>query len=70
MSTPAPSPPPTPPPPPGPSTPPPPAGPKRTQIVPLDPDSPAGRAATDALSEVLADILLAIRRRQTAGRAA
>lgn len=55
-------PPPPPPPPPGPR---PPAGPGRV-IVPLDPDSPEGRAAAEALSQVLAEIQLAIWRRERA----
>lgn len=39
-------------------------------IGPLDPDSPAGQAATEALSQVLADIQVAIWQREAAARAA
>lgn len=35
-------------------------------VQPLDPDTPAGRAAAEALSQTLADILVAIRRREQA----
>lgn len=44
------------------------------RITPLDPDSPGGRAASESLSQALAEILVAIRRREaqanTARRAA
>ncbi len=61
--------PPTPPPPGGPSTPPPPPGPK--QVTPLDPNSPAGLAAAESLSQALAEIQVAIwQRRRAMGRAA
>lgn len=60
---------PTPPPPSGPANPPRPAGPR--QVVPLDPDSPAGRAAAESLSQALAEIQVAIwQRRRVAERAA
>lgn len=59
---------PTNPPPGGPSTPPPPGGPK--QIVPLDPDSPAGRAAAESLSQALAEIQVSIWQRTRERRAA
>lgn len=50
----------------GPSTPPPPGGPRLPRVTPLDPDSPAGRAAAEALSQVLAEIQVAIWRRSVA----
>ncbi|NBE80348.1 hypothetical protein [Micromonospora rubida] len=59
-------------PPSGPSQPPRPSGPKLPQtythplVTPLDPDSPEGLAAAEALSEVLADIWVAILRRRAA----
>ncbi|MGW1059312.1 hypothetical protein [Micromonospora rubida] len=37
-------------------------------VTPLDPDSPEGQAATEALSEVLADIWVAILRRRAAAK--
>ena len=52
----------------GPSTPPPPGGPRK--VTPLDPDSPAGRAAAEALSQALAEIQVAIWRREAAERRA
>lgn len=54
-------------PPSGPHTPTPPTGPKK--VVPLEPDSPAGRAAAEALSQALAEIQVAIWRREAAARA-
>lgn len=54
-------------PPAGPSTPPPPPGPR---VVPLDPDSPAGRECAERLSAVLAEIRVAIAAREYAGRTA
>jgi hypothetical protein len=53
-------------PPSGPVTPPPPSGPRTPQITPLDPDSEAGRQAAEALSQVLAEIQVAIWRRKAA----
>lgn len=55
-------------PPAGPVTPPPPSGPRHPQIVPLDPDSPGGRAVARELTEVLAQIRanIAARRRAAA----
>lgn len=37
----------------------PPTGPGRKVVTPIDPESPGGRAAADALSQVLAEILVA-----------
>lgn len=54
-------------PPSGPTTPTPPSGPPK--ITPLDPDTPAGKAAAAALSQVLAEISISIRRREAAARA-
>lgn len=51
-------------PPSGPHTPTAPSGP-RERIAPLDPDSDAGQAAADALSQALAEIHLAIARRRS-----
>lgn len=54
----------------GPVTPPPPSGPRTGKaITPIDPNSPGGRAAAEALSEVLAEILVAIWRRRSTSRA-
>lgn len=39
------------------------------RVTPLDPDSPAGRAAGESLSQALAEILVAIERRERAGQA-
>ncbi|MEV1331509.1 hypothetical protein AB0J20_18250 [Micromonospora costi] len=36
----------------------------RKEITPLDPDSPAGKAAAEALSQALAEIYVAIDRRR------
>ena len=47
----------------GPSTPPPPGGPRKP-IVPLDPNTDAGRAAAEAISQALAEIQVAIWRRE------
>jgi hypothetical protein len=60
-------------PPSGPHTPPPPSGPRipkhtHPRVKPLDPDSPEGQAATEALSAVLGDIYLAILRRRAAAQ--
>ncbi|PZF98515.1 hypothetical protein [Micromonospora deserti] len=49
----------------GPSTPPPPSGPRKP-IKPIDPDSPGGRAAAEALSQVLAEIHVAVAQRRAA----
>ncbi|MEV7268440.1 hypothetical protein AB0N38_33275 [Micromonospora aurantiaca] len=49
----------------GPSTPPPPGGPRKP-IKPIDPNSPGGRAAAEALSQVLAEILVAKMQRRAA----
>lgn len=59
-------------PPAGPHTPPPPSGPKRPTVQPLDPDTPAGRAAADAISQALAEIQVAVWQRaaRERGRAA
>ncbi|MEU4772928.1 hypothetical protein [Micromonospora sp. NPDC023644] len=46
-----------------------PSGPRK-QITALDPDSPAGQAAAESLSQALAEILLAVKRRRQAGTAA
>ena len=54
-------------PPAGPHTPHPPSGP-REPIPQLDPDSAAGREATEALSQVLAEIQLAIMRRRNSSK--
>lgn len=57
----------------GPSTPPPPGGPRKP-ITPIDPNSAGGRAAAEALSQVLAEIQVAVWQRRAAraqqGRAA
>lgn len=53
----------------GPVTSPPPSGPRRPQITPLDPDTPAGRAASRALTEVLTEIGVNIARRKAAAAA-
>ncbi|MFE7868808.1 hypothetical protein [Micromonospora sp. HUAS LYJ1] len=53
-------------PPSGPHTPTPPSGPRVPKVAPIDPDSPGGRAAAEALSEVLAEIQVAIWRREAA----
>lgn len=50
-------------PPAGPHTPTPPAGPRKP-VHPLDPNSPEGRAAAEAISQGLAEIQLAIWRRE------
>ncbi|HEY9370485.1 hypothetical protein [Streptomyces sp.] len=50
-----------------PTTPPPPSGPRKP-IAPLDPDSPQGQAASEALSQVLAEIQLDILRRRNSSR--
>lgn len=50
----------------GPSTPPPPGGPRVPRVTPIDPDTPAGRAAADALSQALAEIRFAIWQRTRA----
>ncbi|MDG4798949.1 hypothetical protein [Micromonospora sp. WMMD980] len=55
-------------PPSGPQTPPPPSGPRVPKVAPIDPDSPAGRAATEALSQALAEIQVAIWRRKAAAK--
>lgn len=61
-------------PPSAPSQPPRPAGPKvpsahtHPLVTPLDPDSPAGREAAERLSQVLAEIQLAIWRRRAAAQ--
>jgi hypothetical protein len=39
------------------------------RVAPLDPDSPAGRAASESLSQALAEILVAIQRRERAEQA-
>ncbi|MEU5938661.1 hypothetical protein ABZ807_05640 [Micromonospora sp. NPDC047548] len=52
-------------PPSGPSTPPPPSGPRKP-IQPIDPNSPGGRAAAEALSQVLAEIQVAVWQRRAA----
>ncbi|MFI6238378.1 hypothetical protein ACIBEF_00700 [Micromonospora sp. NPDC050795] len=51
-------------PPSGPHTPTAPSGP-RERIAPVDPDSAAGQAAADSLSQALAEIYLAIARRRS-----
>ncbi|MEW2383344.1 hypothetical protein AB0873_14815 [Micromonospora sp. NPDC047707] len=58
-------------PPAGPHTPPPPSGPKHEhpKVKPLDPDSPAGRAAAEALSQALAEIYVAVAQRRAARQA-
>jgi hypothetical protein len=38
------------------------------KVEPLDPDSPAGHAAAEALSQVLAEIQVAIWRRRAAAK--
>lgn len=53
-------------PPAGPHTPPPPSGPKRPTITPLDPNTDAGRAAAESLSQALAEIQVSIWQRRTA----
>ncbi|WP_320069639.1 hypothetical protein [Micromonospora sp. RTGN7] len=55
-------------PPSAPITPPPPSGPRAPRITPLDPDSEAGRQAAEAMSQVLAEIQVAIWRRKAAAR--
>lgn len=50
----------------GPSTPAPPGGPHRTEVTPIDPDSPAGREAADALSQALAEVYAGIAARRAA----
>ncbi|RGC68394.1 hypothetical protein C5N14_13770 [Micromonospora sp. MW-13] len=63
-------------PPSAPSQPPRPAGPRvpkahtHPQVEPLDPDSPEGRQIADDLSQVLAEIELAIERREAATKQA
>lgn len=54
-------------PPSGPSQPPRPSGP-REPIPQLDPDSPQGQAASEALSQVLAEIQLDIMRRRNSSK--
>ncbi|MGI5178643.1 hypothetical protein ACQEVZ_20135 [Dactylosporangium sp. CA-152071] len=39
------------------------------RVTPLDPNTPAGRAAADSLSQALAEILVAVERRERASRA-
>ncbi|MEU5549235.1 hypothetical protein ABZ738_05650 [Micromonospora sp. NPDC047793] len=51
-------------PPSGPHTPTSPSGPRVPQVTPLDPDSPEGLQVTADLSQVLAEIELAITRRK------
>lgn len=55
-------------PPSAPAPPPRPAGPRVPQITPLDPDSDAGRAAAESMSQVLAEIQVAIWRRRAAAQ--
>lgn len=43
---------------------------QRKKIVPLDPDSPAGKAAAEALSQALAEILVAVEQRRAAAKVA
>jgi hypothetical protein len=38
------------------------------RVTPLDPDSPAGRAAGESLSQALAEILVAVQRRERAAQ--
>ena len=54
-------------PPAGPHTPHPPSGP-REPIPQLDPDTPQGQAASEALSQALAEIQVAIMRRRNSSR--
>lgn len=56
-------------PPSGPHTPSPPSGP-RERITPLNPESPAGREAAEAIEQTLAEIQVAVWRRQTTTPAA
>ncbi|MGW9196098.1 hypothetical protein [Micromonospora chersina] len=56
-------------PPAGPHTPHPPAGPRKP-VQPLDPNTPEGRAAAAAISAGLAEIQLAIWRREAESRSA
>lgn len=42
--------------------------PRPVRVTPLDPDSPAGRAAAESLSQALAEILVAIQRRERASQ--
>lgn len=52
-------------PPAGPHTPHPPAGPRKP-IQPIDPNSPGGRAAAEALEQVLAEITVSVWQRRAA----
>lgn len=49
----------------GPHTPPPPGGPRKP-VQPIDPSSEGGRAAAEALSQVLAEITVAAAQRRAA----
>lgn len=55
-------------PPSAPAPPPRPAGPRVPKVAPIDPDSPGGIAAAEALSQVLAEIQVAIWRRKAAAQ--
>ncbi|GAA2608420.1 hypothetical protein GCM10010399_44070 [Dactylosporangium fulvum] len=40
----------------------------QVHVTPLDPDSPAGRAAAESLSQALAEILVVVQRRERAAQ--